>query len=253
MSDTKEEQCCEPMEGPPGKDGRDGRDGRNGKDGCRGRRGSRGSTGRRGRTGSPGPRGPEGPSGPEGPEGPSGPEGPEGPKGPEGPQGPEGPKGPEGPSGPQGPSLTNANYLWAVKTNTQPLTTALTAETILFTATPQLNGWTYNAITGEFTCTTSGKYMVSYTVEMEATGGSRVATTMATLNGQEILGSAITQGFQSSSLTQAWTNFFILEAAAPDIFCLKFSGSSTFVRIQSETPIIGETSVSASLTITRIA
>lgn len=214
MSDTKEEQCCDPMEGPPGQDGRDGRDGRNGKDGCRGRRGSRGSTGRRGRTGSPGPRGPQ---------------------------------------GTEGPSLTNTNYLWAVKTNTQLLTTALTSETILFTSTPQLNGWTYNAATGEFTCTTSGKYMVSYTVEMAATGGSRVATTMATLNGQEILGSAITQGFQSSSLTQAWTNFFVLEAAASDIFCLKFSGSSTFVRIQSEPSIIGETPVTASLTITRIA
>lgn len=210
MSDTKEDQCCEPMEGPPGKDGRDGRDGRNGKDGCRGRRGSRGSTGRRGRTGSPGPRGPE------------------------------------------GPSLTNTNYIWAVKTDTQALTTALSPEPILFTATPELNGWTYNAITGEFTCTTSGKYVVSYTVEMEATGGSRVATTMATLNSQEILGSAITQGFQSSSLTQAWTNFFILHATASDIFCLKFSGSSTFVRIQSEASVIGETSVSASLTITRI-
>jgi hypothetical protein len=34
---------------------------------------------------------------------------------------------------------------------------------------------------------------------------------------------------------------------------LKFSGSSTFVRIHSETPIIGETPVTASLTITRIA
>jgi hypothetical protein len=214
MSDTKEEDyCCEPMEGPPGKDGRDGRDGRNGKDGCRGRRGSRGSTGRRGRTGSPGPRGPQ---------------------------------------GPEGPSLTNTNYLWAVKTDTQAVGTALTAETILFTATPQLNGWTYNASTGEFTCTTSGKYMVSYTVEMEATGGSRVATTMATLNGQEILGSAITQGFQSSSLTQAWTNFFIVYVTASDIFSLKFSGSSTFVFIQSEPSIIGETPVSASLTITRI-
>jgi hypothetical protein len=213
MSETKEGECCEPMEGPPGKDGRDGRDGRNGKDGCRGRRGSRGSTGRRGRTGSPGPRGPE---------------------------------------GPRGPSLTNTNYLWAIKTDTQVLTTALIPEPILFTATPELNGWTYNATTGEFTCTTSGKYLVSYTVEMEATGGSRVATTMATLNSQEILGSAITQGFQSSSLTQAWTNFFILDATVADIFCLKFSGSSTFVRIQSEPSIIGETPVSASMAITRI-
>jgi hypothetical protein len=94
--------------------------------------------------------------------------------------------------------------------------------------------------------------MVSYTVEMEATGGSRVATTMATLNGHEILGSAITQGFQSSSLTQAWTNFFIVYPTASDIFCLKFSGSSTFVRIQSETPIIGESPLTASMTITRI-
>jgi hypothetical protein len=213
MSDTKDQECCEPMEGPPGKDGRDGRDGRNGKDGCRGRRGSRGSTGRRGRTGSPGPRGPQ---------------------------------------GTEGQTLTNTNYLWAIKTDTQGLATALTPEPILFTATPQLNGWTYNAITGELTCTTSGKYLVSYTVEMEATGGSRVATTMATLNSQEILGSAITQAFQLSSLTQAWTNFFILEATVSDIFCLKFSGSSTFVSIQSEPSIIGETPVSASMAITRI-
>jgi hypothetical protein len=34
---------------------------------------------------------------------------------------------------------------------------------------------------------------------------------------------------------------------------LKFSGSSTFVRIQSEPSIIGETPITASLTITRIA
>jgi hypothetical protein len=66
------------------------------------------------------------------------------------------------------------------------------------------------------------------------------------------LGSAITQGFQSSSLTQAWTNFFIVYPTASDIFCLKFSGSSTFVRIQSETPIIGESPLTASMTITRI-
>jgi hypothetical protein len=37
-----------------------------------------------------------------------------------------------------------------------------------------------------------------------------------------------------------------------DIFCLKFSGSSTFVSIQSEPSIIGETPVSASMAITRI-
>jgi len=197
-----------------GPPGKDGRDGRDGRNGKDGCRGRRGSRGSTGRRGRTGS---------------------------------------PGPRGPEGHSLTYTNYLWAVKTDTQPLATALTAERILFTSTPQLNGWTYNSTTGEFTCTTSGKYMVSYTVEMEATGGSRVATTMATLNGQEILGSAITQGFQSSSLTQAWTNFFVLEAAASDIFCLKFSGSSTFVRIQSETPIIGETPVTASLTITRIA
>ena len=197
-----------------GPPGKDGRDGRDGRNGKDGCRGRRGSRGSTGRRGRTGS---------------------------------------PGPRGAEGHSLTNTNYLWAVKTDTQPLSKALTAETILFTSIPEINGWTYNSTTGELTCTMSGKYMVSYTVEMEATGGSRVATTMSTLNGQEILGSAITQGFQSSSLTQAWTNFFVLQTAASDIFCLKFSGSSTFVRIHSETPIIGETPVTASLTITRIA
>jgi hypothetical protein len=88
---------------------------------------------------------------------------------------------------------------------------------------------------------------------MEATGGSRTATVIGTINDAEIIGSAISQGFQSTSLTQSWTNFFIMNINLGDIFSLKFSGNSTFVKIQSESPIVGETPISASITITRIA
>ena len=110
----------------------------------------------------------------------------------------------------------------------------------------------YNSSTGEFTCPSTGKYSVSYEVDMAATGGSRTGTIIGTINGSEIIGSATSQAFQSSSINQAWINFFIMNINESDIFCLKFSGNSTAVNVKAESSIAGETPVSASMTIIRM-
>jgi hypothetical protein len=167
--------------------------------------------------------------------------------------GPEGPSGPPGPTGPTGPpSVTSIDYTWAIKTGNQSVTRSNTFQNIIFTSTPELNGWTYNSVTGNFTCNTSGKYSISYGVYMAATGGSRVGSVMGTKNDVEIIGSATTQDFQSSSITQVWVNFFIMNLNAFDVFALKFTGTSTSVTVKTPSAISGETPVSASLTITRI-
>ena len=122
----------------------------------------------------------------------------------------------------------------------------------MYTSTPELNGWTYNSITGYFTCNNTGKYLVSYQVDMQATGGSRIGSVIGTINDIEIIGSATTQAFQSTSINQAWINFFIMNITTGDNFALKFTGTSTTVTISASTPIASESPDSASLTITRI-
>ena len=172
--------------------------------------------------------------------------------GPTGATGATGSTGPTGPTGATGLSITNANYTWAIKTDTQTISSANTFENIIFTATPTINGWIY--ISGVFTCNQTGLYLVSYTVEMSSTGGSRIASVRGAINGTEIIGSATTENFQSSSINQIWTNFFIMSIVSGQTFNLQFAGSTTGDEtINFTSAIAGETPISASMTITRIS
>jgi hypothetical protein len=154
--------------------------------------------------------------------------------------------------GATGITVTNIDYTWAIKNNSQAVTTALTFKNVLFTSTPELNGWVYNSVTGYFTCVSTGKYTVSYCVDMKATGGSRLASVIGTIDDVEIIGSATTQAFQSSSNNQAWINFFIMNVIVGSKFSLKFTGNATAVQISAAAAIASETPESASMTITRI-
>jgi hypothetical protein len=212
-----------------------------------------GLTGTMGPIGLTGTMGPIGLTGTMGPIGLTGTMGPIGLTGTRGPIGLTGTMGPTGPSGPMGSAVTNNNYVWGFKTDTQIVVGANTFETIKFTNLPELNGWTYNSTTGNFTCNQSGKYLVSYIVIMSATGGSRVGTTRGVINGNEIIGSANTQNFQSTSINQEWTNSFIMNVTSGQTFTLQVAGSSAGNEtINFTSPIASETPISSSIIITRI-
>ncbi len=89
---SKDESCCDGLQGPAGKDGA------RGPRGPQGEQGPKGMAGRDGANGTPGAAGPEGPQGIQGPKGPEGPQGAEGPQGIQGEQGPKGETGDDGKS-----------------------------------------------------------------------------------------------------------------------------------------------------------
>ena len=168
-------------------------------------------------------------------------------------QGPIGPVGLTGTMGPIGTSITDSNYFWAVKTNTQTVVGADTFQNILYTNPVIINGWVYNTINGEFTCNQTGLYRVAYTVVMSATGGARIGSVRAIINGVELIGTATTENIQSSSINQIWNNIFMMNINSRDIFALQFAGNSDGNIVIDFTPAIaGETPISTTIVITRI-
>ena len=222
-----------------------------------GPQGPQGLTGPEGPIGLTGTQGPIGPQGIQGPIGPQGIQGPIGLTGPEGPQGPIGLTGTQGSIGPQGPpgsSVTAQNYIWAVKTNTRAVVGTNTFQNIIYTIPVIIDGWTYNIGTGNLTCNQTGLYKVAYTVVMSATGGARVASVRAIINGSELLGTATTENIQSSSINQIWNNIFIMSIVSGDIFALQFAGNSNGNIVIDFTPAIaGETPISSTIVISRIS
>lgn len=190
-------------------------------------------------------------TGPPGPPGMQGIQGITGPPGIQGIQGIQGMQGIQGIPGPPGLSVTG-NYIHAYKLDTQLASD--TFKNILFTNQPITSGWSYNSATGQFVCNQSGIYLVQYVVIMSSRGGSRSASVRGVVNNNEIVGSAITQNLQSSSINQVWTNFFIMSISNNEDFVLQFVSNSDENVIINFTPsITEETPVSASIVITRIS
>ena len=208
-----------------------------------------GATGGRGPIIYTGPTGILGPMGHSGPTGPVGPMGPPGPMSPLGRHGPGAHTGPTGPAGPVGQAL---GYAWAFKTNSQYVVTPLIFETLTFTETPELIGWSYNNLNGVFTCLNSGKYLVSFTIEARANSGFSVATARGAINSVGIIGSAVTHNFFTNSLNQSWGNSFIMTIRQSDIFTIEITGTNTNIVISPSNQIASEIPVAASLTITRL-
>ena len=193
-------------------------------------------------TGATGGRGP--------PMGPSGPTGIIGPMGPTGPIGPMGRFGSHtGPTGPAGP----VGYAWAFKTNSQYVVTPLIFETLIFTETPELIGWSYNNLNGAFTCLNSGKYLVSFMVEARANSGLSAASVRGAINSLGIIGSTVTHVFFTNSLNHSWVNSFIMTIRQSDIFTIEITGNNTNIVFSPSNQIASEIPVAASLTITRLA
>lgn len=215
-----------------------------------------GATGGRGPITYTGPTGILGPIGPIGPMGRSGNMGHSGPTGPVGPMGPPGPMSPLGRhgahTGPTGPAGHALGYLWAFKANSQYVVTPLIFETLTFTETPELIGWSYNNLNGAFTCLNSGKYLVSFMVEARANSGFSTATVRGAINSIGIIGSAVTHVFFTNSLNHSWVNSFIMTIRQADIFTVEITGNNTNIVFSPSNQIASEIPVAASLTITRL-
>lgn len=212
-----------------------------------------GATGGRGPITYTGPTGILGPMGRSGNMGHSGPTGPVGPMGPPGPMSPLGRHGAHtGPTGPAGPVGSALGYAWAFKANSQYVVTPLIFETLTFTETPELIGWSYNNLNGAFTCLNSGKYLVSFMVEARANSGFSTATVRGAINSIGIIGSAVTHVFFTNSLNHSWVNSFIMTIRQADIFTVEITGNNTNIVFSPSNQIASEIPVAASLTITRL-
>ena len=165
-----------------------------------------------------------------------------------------GPIGLTGLTGTMGPAITTNNYTWAIKTNTQLITNAATFGNILFTSTPEINGWAYNISNGNFLCNQSGKYYVSYMILMSSVGGSRNASIRGAINAGEIIGSALSTSLQSTSSNQPLINHFIMNISQGNTFALQVAGSAAGSEsIDIPSTVAGETPISGTIAITRIS
>ena len=88
---------------------------------------------------------------------------------------------------------------------------------------------------------------------MKTTGGSRRGSVRGSINTTEIINSAITADFQSTSITQPFGNFFIMTISTGQLFSLDFASTTTTTQISTSTSVSGETVISASIVITRIS
>jgi hypothetical protein len=87
---------------------------------------------------------------------------------------------------------------------------------------------------------------------MKTSGGSNIASVRGSIDENEIINSAITAEFQSSSIVQSFIGFFIMTVSINQIFSLDFASTTTATEIATTEPVADETVVSATMVITRI-
>lgn len=143
------------------------------------------------------------------------------------------------------------NNFISVNKTTQQTATKNVFTNIIYNTTVEKRGWVYNNATGIFTCNQKGKYMVDCVTLIGITPNSNnnveVASVRATLNGVEVIGTAITKVFVGSG---QWINSFILSANSGDSFAVQFTGNSGQEIISSSPAIAGETITLATVRIT---
>lgn len=88
---------------------------------------------------------------------------------------------------------------------------------------------------------------------MSAIGGSRKASVIGSVDGNEVIGSGVTEDFQSSSITQEFSNSFILSINEGQVFTLQVISITNHVILDPNIAIGGETPISVSLTIIKLA
>ena len=172
-----------------------------------------------------------------------------------GPTGSTGHSGIAGVTGPTGSTpiiYSNVDFIWVLKNDVQFVTLPLIYQNILFNTFPENNGWVYDNLTGYFKPNNSGKYMISYNVNINANNTNFEASIIGTVNDSIINGSVTGQLFLIPS-NFVFVNSFIVNITTADRFSLKFTGNSSLVSIVSVNLISIQSPYAASLIITRIA
>lgn len=175
-----------------------------------------------------------------------GPRGPRGKKGEKGATGPRGFPGPAGPAGGTGAGLNN-NYVFAYTANSQ---VEGDFSNVSFETVALINGWTHPNAT-DFVCSQAGNYLVTYRVNFsyDDIDTDLFASSIATLNGDEIVGSQNAYALAGTSagivLGHFLTATFLIEAAVGDVLDIQTDTSTSAVG--SGTP------VDCAITITRVS
>lgn len=193
------------------------------------------STSNQGSTGNTGPTGPTGPAGAPG-----------------SPTGNTGQTGNQGPTGNPGPVGTH--FLSAYSTAVQAINTINTYQTINFTDTPVIDGWSRLGTQGNYTGfipNATGIYLIAYNGSALTTSATQHTGEIRTLmNGTSIVGSQMNIGFIPNSLPTVVSNSFLATINATGILEFQFAGADVNDQLVGST--ITDTNPAPSITISII-
>lgn len=162
-----------------------------------------------------------------------------------------------GVTGPTGTAQFSDLYVFSYSTGTYITSTTGTFQTVPFDVNEQISGWTHNAGTDSFTCTTDGVYGVIYRIQASSNTGTNgyhlSLAGRATLNDVEIEGTQMfISTIQSSTIIKNFpmSTAFIIGCSIGDVLKIEFtSGQITSGLIKGGTVGVAITS---SITIFRV-
>lgn len=145
------------------------------------------------------------------------------------------------------------DYAAAYDTTTQTVAVANTFQDVTFNTNVVLDGWTHTASTANFTCATTGKYLVTYSAHIEKTsGGNSTGELILVNNGAQVAGSQAVAIITSNNFINRVSGSMVVSMTATQVLKVQFTGSNTATRI---VPPAGVATVDSgiSVTITKIS
>ncbi len=127
-------------------------------------------------------------------------------------------------------TVTSLNYFFANNLlSSQTNNTANTFQTVNFDS-PGGAGWTYSTITGSFTCSQTGTYLIQYDAEVESTTGELTKISLRAFNQTtafEIPGSESLVILDTANRPLPVSKSFLASFIAGDALQIQFTGSNT--------------------------
>ncbi len=153
-------------------------------------------------------------------------------------------------------SSSGSNYVSAYDITTQTAGTGGTWTGIAYGVNGQLDGWSHTAGTANFTCNTTGLYLVTLTAQTYRNGGSAgeyMGFRMRnTTTGVTVVGSQIGETVYTSLHRTIGTNFIFNCAVAAEVYQIQMTGTTAAQDQIAQVVMGGETTASSSISIVRI-